>query len=213
MLVTNELWGPFYLRSPSIVYFLLFKLSFFKEKEKWEWTLIEYLSSRIKAELQNGGKTVTHKTKQQWMNRRKTTDKPITPSFSQDLTKKPRALQAFPSHCLADWLNSIRYYVQLPDAMYVHLGQAPFFIKYKGNIYDSTWNPRMMFWKSRTLVFWNTYSKQKKCSILQSRGNTQNLPHIWMNDCKLFGKMISFETQLRSIQSWTDRSQIWHIDW
>lgn len=56
MPIINELWDPVYLRSPGTVYFLLFKL-FFLRKEKLKF--IEHLSGRCKAELQNGGKTVT----------------------------------------------------------------------------------------------------------------------------------------------------------
>jgi hypothetical protein len=168
------------------VYFLLFTLLFvclFKEKEKWELKLTEHLSSRIKAELQIGGQTVTHKTKQQWMKRRKNdqqTNK--TPFFStlNNNNKKPVNIPSF-SKPLSGWLaefNQMLCPIAKRNCIYsIHFGQVPSFIKYKGNIYHSTRNPRMMLWKSRTTVFWNTYSKQKKFSIPQSVGkHTQNLP-------------------------------------
>lgn len=115
---------------------------------------MEHLSSRCKAQLQNGGKTVTHKTKQQWVKRRrKMTNKPIKPSFSQHLTKNCERAKL--SKAIVWLTGSIQSDVmpncQTTCTYSINFGQAPFFIKYKGNIYDSTWNSRMMVWKSRTL--------------------------------------------------------------
>lgn len=90
--------------------------------EYWVWSPEQWKSSS----------THTYTKQKSMKKKRKMTNMQIKPSFSQHL-KQLWTFQALQSHCLADWLNSIKCYAQLSNTVYIkrNSGQPPFFVKYK----------------------------------------------------------------------------------